>query len=392
MRLLINKCDAMEALYILLGFIAVAWLLISELEKRGKLKVERHLILLLLRTEQGKEFIKRAAQHKAWTHIGTLSVVVGILGMIFGLAVLAEGFFSAYILKQPPEWMSSGNGVQVVIPGVTIPFWYGVLGLVSVLLVHEFAHGILAARENVTIKSLGAVLLTAIPIGAFVEPDEEELKAKSRIAKLRVYSIGSFGNIVLALLALFATGFISDNALTAGPPSIIKVSENSPAYGVLEEEMIIKEINGVKISTQKEFSEAVRDLKPNQVLNIVTDRGSFSITTAQKKENPDRGFIGITISPRAVVREEAARYLGESLPFILYLSFYWIMFLNLGIGIMNLAPLHFGIAATDGHLILKELLGRFIPEENADKISLFVSSTLMLAVLLMLLVPAPKPL
>lgn len=385
MHLLINKCFAMEALYVAIGLIVVGSLAISELWKRGKLNVERHLVLFLIRTERGKGLIKRAAQHALWTHVGTLSIAVGLLGMVFGFAVLANHFYSAYVLQKPvPE-----DAVQLVIPGVTIPFWYGLLGLLTVLVVHEFSHGILIARENVTIKSLGAALVGAIPVGAFVEPDEEELKTKPRISRLRVYAMGSFGNLVLALLAFFALGFISNSALTSSV-YIVNVSDSSPASGVLEKEMVIREINGVKIATTEEFRSALKNVKPNEVVTVKTDKGSFSIKTAPRENEPEKGFIGITVAPRAEVKKEVADYLGESLPLILFSSFYWIFLLNLGIGVMNLLPLHLVIAATDGHLMLKDFLGATIREESAEKVSLFVSSIMMLAVLFLVIVKPPN--
>ncbi len=82
-----------------------------------------------------------------------------------------------------------------------MPLGYGLIALVTVIVVHEFAHGILARAEGIRIKSIGVLLLAIIP-GAFVEPDEEEVKKANRLSKLRIYAAGSIFNIGFAAIAL----------------------------------------------------------------------------------------------------------------------------------------------------------------------------------------------
>lgn len=366
----------MSKWYLLLFIIAISWLAILELERRGRLKAERHLILLIFRTEKGKEFISRIARHKRlWSTFGSAAIVVGILGMVFVILNIGYLMYSTYVLRTPVE-----GGIQLVIPGITIPFWYGMFGLITVLFVHEFAHGIVARSEDVALKSLGIVSIAAVPIGAFVEPDEEELKSKKRAARMRVYAVGSFGNVLLALLSIVALTLLSSSFVDLSTVQITSVAKDSPAEGVLEKGMVLKAINGIEISSNKDFAEAVKEIKPSQRINIATDRGSFYITTAAKKNAPERGYIGIVVGNP--LREGLLKYL--------YFSLNWIVFLNLGIGLINLAPLHFGIAATDGHHLLREILSKFIEEKSAEKVTIFVSTTTLLAIIFTV-VPIPIP-
>ncbi|MEE9474489.1 MAG: site-2 protease family protein, partial [Candidatus Hydrothermarchaeaceae archaeon] len=167
------------SILLFLGIVAISWLFILQLERMGKLRAERHAILLLFKTERGKGFISKVARYKRfWKVFGSIGIAVGIMGMILVVFSLVYALYSTYILKLPME------GAKAVIPGVTIPFWYGIIGLITVLVVHEFAHGIIAMSEDVPVKNLGAAFLTIIPIGAFVEPDEEKLKAKKRISRM----------------------------------------------------------------------------------------------------------------------------------------------------------------------------------------------------------------
>ncbi|MFQ5815917.1 MAG: hypothetical protein ACE5G7_05415, partial [Candidatus Hydrothermarchaeaceae archaeon] len=73
----------------------------------------------------------------------------------------------------------------------------------------------------------------------------------------------------------------------------------------------------------------------------------------------------------------------------LFISFslQWIFILNQGIGFMNLVPLHLGIAATDGHYILKELISKFISEARAERLTTFISTTTLFALIFSIINP-----
>lgn len=364
----------MSKLYIFLGVVALSWLIIIALERMGKLKAERHLILLIFRTERGKEFISRLAEYRRfWKIFGSIGIAVGFLGMLLVMFSLLQALHSKYIAGIPMA------GVQAVIPGVTIPFWYGVIGLLTVLVVHEFAHGILARREGISLKSLGVVSLSIIPIGAFVEPDEEEMKSKSRGARLRVFAVGSFGNIILALLALGGFTLVANGIFDYSQVQISEVSEGSPAAEYLEAGMIIEGINGREVTSLREFFEIMGGVKPRDTVLVDTDKGAFSLTTVPRPDDPSRGYMGVVV--RNTLKDKVTRVFGTTVPLAVYFSLYWIFFLNQGIGLINLAPLHLGIAATDGHHMLKELLSGLIKEGDAEKLSLFISGVTLLAIL-----------
>ncbi len=373
----------MEKLYIFLAVVSLSWVLILGLEKAGRLNAERHFVLLIVRTERGKEFISNMARYRRfWQVFGSIGIAVGLIGMALVMYSIADGVYSKYFAGAP------AMGVQAVIPGVTIPFVYGVVGLVTVLVVHEIGHGIIARSEKITLKSLGLVFFTVIPIGAFVEPDEEELKKTSRAARLRVYAVGSFSNILLAVLAFGGMFFVTNNFFDTNQVQIVEVVEDSPAMGVLKEGMIIKEINGLEVNSMRSFFRAMRDVEARDTVSVKTDKGVYTLTTVPREDNPSRGYMGVVVNN--AVKESVAKILGLTLPMVIYSSLYWIFLLNQGIGLINLAPLHFGFAATDGHHILREILAQFIKEGSADKLSLFISGLTMIGLLFMV-VRLPLP-
>ena len=347
----------------------VGYALLLELERREKIKGERYLFIFIFRTKRGKEIISKIARFKRfWLFIGNIGILVGILGMFAIFFFLYSSLYSQYFLKQPI------GGVQLVIPGVTIPFWYGVLGLASVIIVHEIAHGILAIREGVPIKSLGIALVTIIPIGAFVEPDEEVLNNSNSGAKLRVYSAGSFANLTLAFLAFGILVAFSGFFFSSGV-EIVDIAKDSPSEGILEKGMIITSINGEEILTIEDFKKISMKIKPNEKIEIKTDKGVFYIKAGRNPEDPSRGFLGIFVTSP----------LKKGLSEFLFLALSWISFLNQGIGLINLAPIHFGVAATDGYHILKEILSKLTLK--AEKISMAISTLTFLTILLIMIAP-----
>ncbi|MCS7109796.1 MAG: site-2 protease family protein, partial [Candidatus Micrarchaeota archaeon] len=96
--------------------------------------------------------------------------------------------------------IQSAPGVSFVIPGITIPLIEGIIALIVLLIIHEGAHGIIAMRAKVKIKSSGLLLFGFIPVGAYVDVDEKSLEKKEIKYKLRVASSGAGANIVAAIL------------------------------------------------------------------------------------------------------------------------------------------------------------------------------------------------
>ena len=93
------------------------------------------------------------------------------------------------------------------VPGLGIlPFWYWLIAIFVIAVVHEFSHGIVARAHNIPVKHTGLAFFGPI-IGAFVEPDEKKLRAGKDITQYSVYAAGAFSNVILALLALLLLAY-----------------------------------------------------------------------------------------------------------------------------------------------------------------------------------------
>ena len=76
------------------------------------------------------------------------------------------------------------------VPVFYVPFWYWLIALFILAVVHEFAHGVIGERWGVRIKSSGFAflgILAPIMPAAFVEPNEEDLAKKKWWQKIAVF-------------------------------------------------------------------------------------------------------------------------------------------------------------------------------------------------------------
>ncbi|MDI6702635.1 site-2 protease family protein [Methanothermobacter wolfeii] len=364
----------MNALWFyLIGFILIWTLAILF---RDKLKIEVQGPLLMRRTGRMRGFIDDLASGhpRFWRWTMNVGIPVAFFFMFYMLYMIVMSLQNIFVRPQ----------ASLIVPGVDIPgspvyvpLGYGILGLATVIVVHEFAHGILARVEGVRIKSIGLLLLAVLP-GAFVEPDEDDIKKVSPISKLRIYAAGSVANLILAglcfMVFLAISSYAVPAALEADGVQIDSVVPGSPASEVLKPGLVIREINGLPANNLTTYSEALKTLKVGEVINISTDQGVIQLKTGRHPDNSTRAYMGIRTSNHLKVRENVASVLG-SLPLTLtYLEelFFWVFFLNFAVGTVNLLP----AKPLDGGLMFEELLRFRLPERvvrpAVSYISIFV--------------------
>ena len=162
--------------YYAIGFVVV-WVLAILL--RNKLNISIEGIVLMLKTDKLRSVIDKIAKisPRFWRGYTNIGVPVGI---IFMVVMVISLIYSLKLMFETPT-------VSLVLPGVDIPgsplyipFGTGIIALATVMIIHEGGHGVLARVEGISIKSVGLLLLAVIP-GAFVEPDDDEIKKAKEI-------------------------------------------------------------------------------------------------------------------------------------------------------------------------------------------------------------------
>ncbi|WP_405292679.1 site-2 protease family protein [Methanobrevibacter sp.] len=345
--------------YYLIAFVVI-WVLVAIFhEKLSKHGVELNFPVIMWKTQRLRGFISRInnISPKFWRWYMNVGVIVAFGAMVF---------ITWSIVSTLPSVFETPS-VSIVIPGVDIPgsqiyvpFVYGLIGLATVLVVHEFSHGVQAVGEKIPIKSIGLLLFAIIP-GAFVEPDEDKLKQAKRTSRLRVYAAGSIANVTLALIALVLLSLASSGIphyFEEDGIEIDRIVSDSPSEGILKEGMILEAIDNQKINNASSYGEIVTSYSPGDNVTVKTDQGTYHVTLGKNPNNESRGFFGIQANKHFELTDNS---LGP-LPWILFELvelFQWVAMLNLGIGLFNLLP----IKPLDGGYMLEILLSYRLSEE-----------------------------
>jgi len=346
--------------YYLIAFVVI-WVLVAVFHERLSTHgVELNFPVIMWKTQRLRGFISRINKlsPRFWRWYMNVGIIVAFGAMIF----------ITYTIVSTLPTVFETPSVSIVIPGVDIPgsqiyvpFVYGLIGLATVLVVHEFSHGVQAVGEKIPIKSIGLLLFAILP-GAFVEPDEDKLKEAKRTSKLRVYAAGSIANVSLAVIALLLVSLFSGGIpqfFEEDGIAIDRIVPDSPSDGVLKEGMVLQAIDNHKINDSESYVDIISSYSPGDNVTVKTDQGTYNVVLDKNPNNESRGFFGIQANKHFELINDS---LGP-LPWILFELielFQWVAMLNLGIGLFNLLP----IKPLDGGYMLEILLSYKLSEEH----------------------------
>ena len=136
-------------------------------DKLTEYGVQVNFPLLMWKTQRLRGFIDRIAKRapRFWKWYMNVGIVISTGFMILMAVAL---IYSLKTLMDAPSVSLVVPGVEVPGSPIFIPFLSGLIALATVLIVHEFSHGILARVENISLKSIGLLLFAILP-GAFVD-------------------------------------------------------------------------------------------------------------------------------------------------------------------------------------------------------------------------------
>ncbi len=315
--------------------------------------ITRQLGVIFLYKTQKFTGVMRAIANwnpKFWQWFGYASIPIGFTGMavIFGYLIHAL----VKVFTTP----GAQAGLSLAIPGVKIPgsifipFWYGIIALFVVIVVHEGMHGVVSEAWGLKLKSAGVGLAAILPL-AFVEPPEDKLMKAKTGTQLGIFSAGVSANLISAIFAFailnFAIAPVADGVLIKG------IDSGTPAaIAGMQVNEIIAQAGGAQVKTVADFSDVMKNVKPGEYVTIVTNKNEYLVKTV---ENPDekaknRAYIGIAFR--------------QNFPWgVFHLSnlLYWVFVLNIGIGLVNLLPL----GPIDGGRMLQIVLNRKLKNQQA---------------------------
>lgn len=376
----------------MLNFLAENWsvilfyLIIIVLLIKHRKKLEVHgKVVFLYKTQLGIKLMAKVAEkyNRAIKILSRIGVYVGFAGMALIMFFLIKSFIDLIFNPAAPPAMS------LVIPGVKIPgsaifvpFWYGIISLFFVIVVHEFAHGVVSKAYKIRVKSSGLGLFAIIPL-AFVEPDEESLAKKDSKVRNSMFAAGPFANVLLAILALLLLSFAVSpvlNGMTDEKGVFLQPEPGKPAYlsGMINETLITN-FNNVEIRTVQEFISEIENINPGEEFNLSNVNETFSIIPISKEGN---AHVGVKILQNVEVIEGTNMLLFHGF-FILGELLFWIYLLSLGIGLANLLPL----GPIDGGRMIHATFSKHFGEEKGLQLWTKISIILLVILLINLFLP-----
>jgi len=350
---------------------------------RDRKKIEFHNYVLAMRkTKRGRHFIYRVADAspRFWKALSTVAVIAAFGLMAYGIYIilLSTQLIFAEIITVP--------ALQLILPVpqaqpvsgfgfIGVPFWFWILIVPFVLFPHEFAHGIIARVNKVRIKSVGLIQLLIFS-GAFVEPDENQIKKSDLMSKLRIFSVGSIANISIALVFIILTKYLLWPSFVPTGVVITDVIEGSGAEaaglrpGMVLQEMGENEVNvdydafsatyGYLLftghnmtseniwafSTRLEVGSVISEFEPGQTINVRADDVSYDLTLSGRPENSSLPYMGIMASA-----DSNNEFMFE----FVFPLLWWLTTLSYFIAIFNLLPIY----PLDGGLMVEAVAEKF---------------------------------
>ena len=297
-------------LWILAGILAYTAAAIA-LKQRGLLPASVNVSgpLTTIHTKRGREFLDRLSKPKrfwrAFANVGVGVALVVMAGTF--LLLVAQGIA---MLHSPPEQTAFQSPQNVlVIPGVNefLPLSVApeiVAGLLIGLVVHEGGHGLLCRVEDIDINSMGVVLFTILPIGAFVEPDEESARETDRGARTRMFAAGVTNNFVVTIVAFLLLFGPIVGAIGVAPGAAIGGSfpGTGAAEAGIEQGDRIVAIDDREVESNDHLFEVLEEVDATTVSVTLSDGRTLEVersmlVTTIAADSPFAGPDGIGVDP-----------------------------------------------------------------------------------------------
>lgn len=236
-----------------LVFLGIFILLLGIFLYRKRKSVKKEGLLLLYRTKWGINLIHRIGKkyQKTLKVLSYVSITIGyalmagvlyMVGKIVWIYVTQGAIVRA--IKIPPITPLFPY-IDKIAPSLNLPpfyFTYWIIIIAVIAIFHEFAHGIIAARNKVKIKNTGFgffPFFLPIFLAAFVELDEKAMEKKKSFDQLAVLSAGTFANVLTAILffgimiIFFSLAFAPSGVVFDSYPSnIINTSSITMVNGI----------------------------------------------------------------------------------------------------------------------------------------------------------------
>jgi membrane-associated protease RseP (regulator of RpoE activity) len=321
-----------------------------------------------------------------------------------------------------------GPGSVLLLPGINplLPIVYGWIAIVCAIIIHEGAHGVVARNVNLNVKSSGLLFFLIIPIGAFVDVDEEQIKKTKPRNSLKVMAAGVGANTILAAVCLLGVLLIvgSLTPIIDNGVYIDSVTPGFPAQNAgLKSKDILVSIDNTRINSTTDLRAILDNKTAGNILNVTVERGDhwqYKFTTMVNLTVSDNRTVMGILSGDLNAKERLDNYKTFSfdrlsmylvpptlasgiVPFsdslasfysspipqwqILANTLFWLWFINFSLAIFNALPIYPLDGGRAFNITLKKFAGKKLSEKAIYTTTLAVTAICVILVILVTVLP-----
>jgi membrane-associated protease RseP (regulator of RpoE activity) len=386
-------------------------------------RVEFNFPLLILRTKRfafifDKLGQTRGAKYLGWFFLALVPFVAAIALFLITSALIA-------LINNPAVGQvvqDLGVGSVLLLPGINpmLPIVYGWLAIVAAIVIHEGAHGIIARSNGFNVKSSGLLFFLIIPIGAFVDVDEEQLKKAKAKPSLKVMAAGVGGNVLVGVVCLLGLLVLvgSLSPIVSGV-YVSSVTEDLPAVeaGLMARDVLVS-IDNITINNSNDLRTVLDTYSAGDNVTVTVRRGdgwqdmyTTNLTLATSENRTVMGVMVYNLQTQEVLNnynqfslQSLSLYLipptlasnfvpysdllsqfytspiGPSWSIIANLLF-WVWFVNFNVAIFNALPIYPLDGGRIFNIVLKRAAGKKLSETAIYRITVVVSVACLALVL-----------
>jgi membrane-associated protease RseP (regulator of RpoE activity) len=401
----------------------------SEADDKVQRRVEFNFPILTVRTKLftgifDKLGSLRISRWTSWMSLVIVPIVAGVgLYLIFNSLI-------AFLWNPAAGDIARelGPGAYLLLPGINpvLPLLYGWLAIICAIVIHEGAHGIIARNLGLKVNSSGLLFFLFIPIGAFVDVDEEQIKkAKAKVSS-RVMAAGVGGNIAVAAVCLIGVlVIVSGLTPIIDGVYVYDVSQGLPAEqaGLLPRDVLVS-IDNVRINNTSNLREILDNKTAGDIISVTVARGEkwstkFS-TFVNLTVSENRTVMGVSVSDlmtedrlrnyQTVTLDRLSMYLVPPalapglVPFSDSLAefythplgpqwnvwanmLYWLWFVNVNVAVFNALPIYPLDGGRMFNITLKSLMKGDEREKLISRMTQAVTAALVFVLLAIVLLP-----
>jgi len=371
--------------------------------------------IMAIKTNRVKFFDKFIPLRTFFRIYGTVGVIAVIIVSVFITVMLFVSIRYTLMYRPEPNGIYEPQNI-LLLPGINdyVPSTFAVwFAFFLTIVIHEFGHAILCRVEDIKVRGMG-VLLAVIPIGFFVEPDEEELEKKKGMPKIRMFGAGITNNLVVGFSCFVLLILLFGMVVPATQPVIHGIYKGYPADNTsVAQGSVVTAINGEPVASRADVSTILNTTKPGDTIILTTAKDGiatdYKIPLAawpdNSSSNQSSGFMGVQYYDGVAVKTAVGTMLspigffeflivpfasGDGMQYLRILAFdtpdtsyyqapftgfwdlihllFWCAWININVGIFNAIPM----IPLDGGYIFKEGVDRLLDRRGLIKYSSYV--------------------